>query len=115
QMGPLNVHYMPGSLVECFGKNTPDGLIVWNGETTGCVAPEAHEFKRTKNVSGRTLVEVAYDNHVIRFLPEMSPIPLNEKMELEENSPYRIFSKKLFEKSPHLFLFGRTLAFYNKD
>lgn len=115
QMGPLNVHYMPGSLAECFGKNTPDGLIVWNGETTGCVAPAANQFKRTKNISGRTLVEVEYDNNVIRFMPEMSPIPLNEKAELEENSPYRIFSKKLFEKSPHLFLFGKTVAFYNKD
>lgn len=115
QLGPLNVHYMPGALSDCFGKNTTDGLIVWNGETTGCVAPGPKGLKKKKNASGRTMVEVDFDQQKIRFLPEMSPLPLNEKMELDENSPYRIFSKKLFEKSPHLFLFGKTAAFFNKD
>ncbi len=115
QLGPLNVHYMPGPLTDCFGKNTPDGLIVWNGESTACIAPSAKELKRKKNASGRTMVEVEFDNHTIRFLPELSPLPLNDKMELDENSKYRVFSKKLFEKSPHLFLFGKTAAFYNKE
>jgi hypothetical protein len=115
QLGPLNVHYMPASLAQCFGKNTSDGLIVWNGETTDCVAPTSTELKKQKGVGGRTLVEVSFNNDVIRFLPEMSPLPLDDKMELDEKSPYRVFSKKLFEKSPHLFLFGKTAAFFNKD
>lgn len=115
QLGPLNVHYMPVNLADCFATNTPDGLIVWNGETTGCIAPLASEIRRKKNVSGREMVEVHYNGEKIQFLPEMSPLPLDQKMELNDQSPYRIFSKKLFEKSPHLFLFGEKLAFFHKE
>lgn len=114
QLGPLSVHYMPGSLAGCFGKNTPDGLIVWNGETTACFAPSPSEIRRKKNVTGREMIEVTFGGEAVRFLPEMSPLPLNDKMELSENSPFRVFSKRLFEKSPHLFLFGKQVAFFDK-
>jgi ResB-like family len=115
QLGPLNVHYMPSTLVNCFSKNTPDGLIVWNGETTGCISPMPHEIKKKKNVTGQDMIEVSIDGQVVRFLPQMSPLPLDDKMELSETSPYRVFSKKLFEKSPHLFLFGKSVAFFDKN
>ncbi|MFP5385635.1 MAG: cytochrome c biogenesis protein ResB [Bacteriovoracia bacterium] len=115
QLGPLNVHYMPSSLSACFSKNTPDGLIIWNGETTACITPGPGELKRKKSVNGRQMVEAEFEGQLVRFLPEMSPLPLNAKMELDEKSPFRVFSKKLFEKSPHLFLFGESAAFYNKD
>lgn len=114
QLGPLNVHYMPSSLVDCFAKNTPDGLIVWNGETTGCISPLPNEIKKKKGVTGQDMIEVTFDGHLVKFLPQMSPLPLDEKMELSETSPYRVFSKKLFEKSPHLFLFGKSAAFFDK-
>ena len=115
QLGPLNVHYMPSSLVDCFSKNTADGLIVWNGETTGCMSPERTQIKRKKGMTGQEMIEVEFEGARIQFLPQMSPLPLNDKMELNEDSPYRVFSKKLFEKSPHLFLFGKAAAFFNKD
>jgi hypothetical protein len=114
QLGLLNVHYMPASLVKCFSTNTPDGLIIWNGETTSCISPMPSEIKRKKNMTGQEMIEVEFDSRKIMFLPLMSPLPLDEKMELSENSPYRVFSKKLFEKSPHLFLFGKSAAFYDK-
>lgn len=115
QLGPLNVHYMPQTLSECFAKNTPDGLIVWNGETSSCMSPLAADIKKSKNVSGREIVNVNFEGQSIQFLPEMSPLPLGEKMELNEASPYRIFSKKLFEKSPHLFIFGEKVAYFDKE
>ncbi len=115
QLGPLSVHYMPGSLNDCFGKDTPDGLIIWNAETTGCKTPEPQEIKKIKAANGKDVIEVNFDGKDIRFMPLMSPLPLDERMELSENSPFRIFSKKLFEKSPHLFLFGKSAAFYVKD
>lgn len=114
QLGPLNVHYMPAALVECFTRNTPDGLIIWNGETTGCKSPEVNEIKRMKGLAGKESIEVEFDGEKIRFMPQMSPLPLNDKMELSESSPYRVFSKKLFEKSPHLFLFGKSVSFFDK-
>jgi len=115
QMGPLNVHYMPASLVDCFEKNTPDGLIIWNGETSGCKSPAPNEIKKRKNALGKDIIEVVFNDQRIMFMPQMSPLPLNEKMELSENSPFRIFSKKLFETNPHLFLFGKSAAFYDKE
>lgn len=115
QLGPLNVHYMPKTLADCFASNTTDGLIVWNAESTGCISPLPQDIRRKKNVTGREMVEILFNGEKIQFLPEMSPLPLNDKMQLNERSAFRIFSKKLFEKSPHLFLFGERAAFYNKE
>lgn len=115
QLGPLNVHYMPATLVSCFADNTPDGYIVWNGETSGCKAPKPSEIKKKKNATGQEMIEVEFDGQRIQFLPGMSPLPLNDKLELNESSPFRVFSRKLFQKSPHLFLFGKEVAFFRKD
>ncbi len=115
QMGPLNVHYMPASLAECFAQNTPDGLIVWNAETSGCLAPLKKDLRKKKGISGQEMIEVEFSGQKVQFLPGMSPLPLDDKMNLSENSPFRIFSKKLFEKSPHLFLFGKHAAFFDKE
>jgi hypothetical protein len=115
QLGPLSVHYMPAGLSECFAKNTPDGLIVWDAESSGCKSPDTKEIKKIKSLTGKDLIEVDFNGEKIRFMPQMSPLPLDERMELSENSPFRIFSKKLFEKSPHLFLFGKNVAFFEKE
>ncbi len=114
QLGLLNVHYMPSSLVECFAKNSPDGLIVWNGETSTCLAPLPEDIKRKKAMNGQEIVEISFRDQKLNFLPNLSPLPLNAKMESNETSPFRIFSKRLFETSPHLFLFGKTTAFFDK-
>lgn len=115
QMGPLNVHYMPNGLSECFLSNTPDGLIVWNGDSSECIAPSANQIRKKKNASGKLMAEVDFKGQKVVFLPDLSPIPVGANLELNESSPFRIFSKKLFEKAPHLFLFGKYVAFFNKE
>lgn len=115
QLGPLNVHYMPSNLSACFVTNTPDGIIIWNGDTSECMSPQPADIKKKKHSSGKIMAEVNFLGQKIVFLPEMSPLPLDEKGELNENSPFRVFSKKLFEKNPHLFLFGKYAAFFNKE
>lgn len=114
QMGPLNVHYMPISLAECFASPEKHGLIVWNGENRGCMAPKASELRRRKSINGREMVLIRFEDRELSFLPELSPLPLDEKLELNVNSPYRIFSRSLFEKNPHLFLFGTKLAYFDQ-
>lgn len=114
QLGPLNVHYMPANLSACFVNNTPDGYIVWNGETSECISPTPDQLKKSKHKTGKTLAQLDFLGQRISFLPEMSPLPLDESGELNENSPFRIFSKKLFEGSPHLFLFGKHVAYFDK-
>lgn len=113
-MGLLNVHYMPLSLAECFKGEDDHGLIVWNGENRGCKSPTSKELIRKKSNTGKEIVMIQFEGKTISFLPSMSPLPLDSKMDLDENSPYRIFSKKLFENSPHLFLFGTQAAFFDK-
>lgn len=114
QLGPLNVHYMPESLAECFGVETSSGLIVWSGETRRCLAPQDRDLKKTKGINGKELIELRFDERVLSFMPGLSPLPLDASRELDVNSPYRIFSKKLFEGAPHLFLFGPRVAFFDK-
>lgn len=115
QLGPLNAHYMPANLSKCFVSNTPDGIIIWNGETAECIAPLPNEIQRKKHASGKALAQIDFHGQKVLFMPEMSPLPLDDKMELNESSPFRVFSKKLFEKAPHLFLFGKHVAFFNKE
>ncbi|HXH29434.1 MAG TPA: cytochrome c biogenesis protein ResB [Bacteriovoracaceae bacterium] len=115
QLGPLNVHYMPGSLVDCFATPSPDGLLVWNGENSTCMSPTEKNLKKTIRPDGKKLVEIDFDGRKLAFLPDVSPLPVNEKLELTESTPYRIFSKKLFEGKPHLFLFGKSAAFFDKS
>jgi hypothetical protein len=99
----------------CFDDNTQDGLIIWNGETSGCMSPGPSDIRKLKSLNGREVIEVSFEGRQIRFLPTMSPLPLDDKMELNESSPFRIFSKKMFETAPHLFLFGKNAAFFNKE
>jgi hypothetical protein len=115
QLGPLSVHYMPTGIYPCFSANTPAGLIVWNAEDNSCISPSNQELRRKKSLTGQEILEINFKGQPLAFLPEMSPVPLNEKMEMNQNSPYRIFSKKLFEKSPHLFLFGKSATYYDKN
>lgn len=114
QLGPLNVHYMPEPLSDCFAQNTPDGLIIWDAETNQCMGPGPKDLQK-KSFTGKTVVKVQFHGQNLAFLPDMSPLPLDQRMELDEESPFRIFSKKLFEGSPHLFLFGKSVAYFNKD
>jgi hypothetical protein len=115
QLGPLSVHYMPESLAECFGVETHSGLIVWSGETRNCLAPQERDLKKSKSINGKDLINVEFEGKRLSFMPALSPLPLDESRELNVNSPYRVFSKKLFESSPHLFLFGPKIAFFEKE
>jgi hypothetical protein len=115
QMGLLNVHYMPDVLADCFGENFPEGLILWDVEEGKCTSPSNKTIKMTKALTGKNLYEIQFDGKVLRFFPEMSPLPVDEKLQLINTSPYRILSKKLFEKNPHLFLFGKKLAYFDKE
>lgn len=114
QLGLLNVHYMPENLMKCFSENTNTGLIVWDGEGRGCLAPQEKDLKK-KKMSGKEVVIINFKSQDLAFIPSLSPLPLDEKFELSEKSNFRIFSKKLFEKSPHLFAFGKGAAYFDKN
>ena len=112
QLGPLNVHYLPGSLLKCFSALQGE-LFLWNVETNECVIPERDKIK-LKQMTGKLLAQVSFRQEKFSFFPDISPLPLDEEMKLDSDSSYRIFSRKLFEKGVHLFLFGGSAVFHNK-
>jgi hypothetical protein len=115
QMGPLNIHYMPEGMASCFKVNNHSKLLVWDAKNSVCYLPEDHDGKVETTKSGKRFLVIKIQDELLKFFPEMGPLPLDEKFEMNQQSNYRVFSKKLFEKSAHLFLFGPSIAYFNKD
>ncbi|MFZ4714375.1 MAG: cytochrome c biogenesis protein ResB [Bacteriovoracaceae bacterium] len=115
-MGLLNVHFMPRALFPCFKLTGNSGHIIWNMMDNSCFTPESKNIpiKKTKQ-NNRFLAFKAEDGKIITFLPDLSPLPANEKLEIDQESPYRIFSRELFQGKPHLFLFGAGAAYFDKN
>jgi len=102
-------------LASCFGKNNPSKLILWDRKKATCFTPEERSIVIKTASTGRRFLVIPYEGELISFFPEVSPWPLNDKMEVNRGAELRIFSKKLFEEKPNLFLFGESTAFYDKD
>lgn len=111
-LGPLRFYYLHPLLAECFARNTTHSLVVWNIETGQC---QTNLAKSSKVFNRRRMVSVDTPLRKLAFFPEMSPLPLNNKKQFEAAVPYRIFNKKLFEKSPILFLFGESVVYFDKS
>jgi hypothetical protein len=115
QLGPLNVHYMPELLAKCFGEPSYDGLLVWDAREGRCFAPNKSHLQTKSGLSGKSLLIMKEAGEELRFLPDLSPLPVDKDLKLVENSPYRIFSRKLFQDKPHLFLFGRFVSYFDRE
>lgn len=115
QLGPLNVHYMPELLAQCFNLESYDGLLVWDARQGRCFAPNTSNLRLQKGLSGKSLLVLKEDGEELRFMPDLSPLPVDKDMKLIEDSTYRIFSRKLFQDKPHLFLFGRFVSYFDRE
>lgn len=114
-LGPLTIHYLPDSLAKCFGQNNPSKLILWDRKQASCFTPEEKNIPIKKAESGNRFLVYTHNGKYLSFFPDVSPWPLNEDMKVQRGAELRIFSKKLFEKKPNLFLFGESTAYYDKD
>ena len=114
-MGPLSFNYMPLSLANCFEKQNPSGLIIWNSLTGDCFTPEDRRLPVKETSAKNRFVVIPIEDKLITFFPEFSPYPVDLNFQADQKSVYRIFSKKLFEEKPSLFLFGEKLAYFSKD
>jgi hypothetical protein len=115
KLGPLNVHYMPLALFKCFGKESKSNLIVWHIQDQICFTPEERNINPGETTKGNRFIVFEDKKEFIKFFPEFSPIPILDDLKLDENSPYRIFSRKIFEGSPHLFIFGAHIAYFDPN
>ncbi len=118
QLGPLNVHYLPIPLHQCFIDNNKSGYIIWNSIAETCYTPESKNLKLRKADSGKTFLVDTYKEVLFSFFPDQSPWPLalkDSKLEPIKDAPLRVFSKNLFTETPNLFLFGEAVAYYSSD
>jgi hypothetical protein len=115
KMGPLSVHYMPGAIGKCFGSNGSSGYIIWNLKQKTCFTPEQRNIKSMQTQNGNQFLAFKEGDEIIKFFPDFSPMPLDDDFNPVFKHNYRIFSQKLFQKGAQLFLFGESLAFYDRD
>lgn len=114
-MGPLAFNYMPAQVVGCFEQNNPSGLFIWNVETAECFTPEERKIPVNETNSANRFVAFKLEDKVITFFPDFSPFPVDAQFQVDQKSKIRIFSKKIFEEKPNLFLFGDKVSFYAKE
>ena len=114
KMGLLNVHYMPHTLFDCFTSSSKSGFLIWNTEDNNCQSAEKLGAIIDQTDKGSKFLLLKYKNDFLKFFPNFSPLPINDDLTKNTDTPFRAFSLKLFEKKPHLFLFGKKLAYFKK-
>jgi hypothetical protein len=115
KLGPLTISYMPEKLADCFSQNNLSKLIIWDRFKGQCYTPEQRKIPIKKTESGKRFLVVKNGDQLISFFPDISPWPMDEKLKVRRSGNIRIFSKGIFEKRPHLFLFGKKIAYFIKD
>lgn len=116
-LGPLSVNYLPAPLGPCFVQNNPSQVVFWDPTVGKCFTPEEKKISIQNTGSGNRFLAFRHgsENRILTFFPELSPWPLDKDMQVISDAPLRVFSKKLFEGKPTLFLFGNYHAYFDKD
>ncbi len=114
-LGPLSIHFLPDVLQPCFAKETKSKLIIWNANTQNCFTPEDYKIEIKETSKGNRFLVIPHNGALVSFFPDFSPWPVNENFEIQRENPLKIFSKKIFESSPHLFLFGHGVSYFEDD
>lgn len=114
KMGPLTVHLMPEELLSCFTMNNPSKFVIWYTEDKKCSTPQQENLTIDKTDKGNNFITLEYKNQSYKFLPEFTPLPVNDDLTKIEESPIRVLSLDLFTKKPHLFTFGDSIVYFKK-
>lgn len=115
RLGLLNVTYLPKNLANCFGANNPSGYIVWDSKESTCFTPESRNVEIKKTSEGNKFFVINEQGKFYSFFPDFNPWPVDQELEVIKDSHLRVFSKKLFEEKPNLFLFGQKAAYFEDD
>jgi hypothetical protein len=115
QLGPLNIHYLPAPLATCFGANNNSKVILWNSALQNCFYPEDQNIEIKSTESGKRFLVLKDNKTIYTFFPDISPYPLDTNFNSIPDSKFRVFSKEIFEKSPNLFVFGKRVAYFDKE
>lgn len=113
-LGPLNVHYLYPNLLNCFKMNNKSKLIFWDTLNQTCY--DVDQLSPVfKTVEDKLTLKLQFQGREYRFFPQIAPIPFDEQGSLLTESSFRLFNQEIFEKQPHLFVFGPGFAYFDKD
>ena len=116
RLGPLDVNYLPKGLGACFSLPSASGYILWNSRSGKCFTAEQRGLEIVETKSGKRFFALKDESGApLSFFPDLSPWPMDEEMNVVAGGNWRTFSKNLFTGKPALFLFGRSLAYHNKE
>lgn len=115
QMGPLAVHYLPDSMSVCFGSADKTGIVFWESRNKYCKTPTDYKAEVKKTKAGNRFIVIREQGRLLTFFPDLSPWPLDSTLSPVQDTSLRIFNRKLFEKSPNLFLFGKKASYFEED
>lgn len=111
-LGPLSIHYLPEALAPCFLGEAPLGLIAWNAREQTCFPLKERDIRKPAQVDPESF-KFSFRGQELEFYPELSPWPLDNELRPMTQSEIRLFNLNLFMDRPHLFLFGRAVAYYD--
>ncbi len=114
RLGPLTISYMPHNLYECFTAESKSGFIIWDTAANNCYTAEQKNIPVIKTSKDNEFIAFKNGNEILKFFPNFSPLPVNDDLTKKMDSSFRVFSRKLFQDKPNLFLFGDKFAFYKK-
>lgn len=114
KLGPLSVNYMPSLLYPCFKTQSDTEFILWNVVQGECFNINTKDYIVGSTDQGNKFFVYKWNGQDLKFFPNTSPLPINDDLTKNMNTPLRVFSKEIFKEKPNLFLFGTKLAFYNK-
>lgn len=114
-MGLLNITYLPQAMAKCFGINNESKLILWDSLKSECYTPEQKNVQIKETSTGKRFFAIKEGGKVLSFMPDLSPWAMDQDLKPVLDASIRVFSKNIFEKKPHLFLFGKIASFYDKD
>jgi hypothetical protein len=114
RLGPLSVYYLPNYLAPCFEEAKNERFVLWNMIDKSCIKSFKVENKKTNTFE---VVLITYEKIKTAFIPKSGPLPItitkqSTQIEYDRFSPLRIFDKSLFEESPNIFLFGKSITYY---
>lgn len=106
-LGPLNIHYLPEKLHECFSSQ----VFLWDANNLTCFSSGEYSIDLKKTKTGHRY----FSFKGLSYFPDISPYPLDKNLTPILNTTFKVFSLFPFEEAPHLFLFGKFLAFYDRS
>jgi hypothetical protein len=115
RLGPLTVHLLPESMFECIDKASKYGYLLWNSKEGVCRSIEDAGIEIHTTKTGKSFFAFKEGNEIYTFIPDVTSSALDKNLEEMTDAPYRVLNLKMFSEGRHLLLFGKAMAYKDKD